>query len=189
MKTCTKCAVTKPLSEFPARSEANGYRGHRARCNACEYVRVQAWRAARKETVTAYNRAWNERHLEKRREVRRNWASRNRPNRTVAEKLHDNIRAKVWAQLKGHKGRRSTFALLGYTPEALVAHLEAQFVDGMDWTNYGEWEIDHIKPRRLFSVTSADDPALRECWALSNLQPLWAKDNRSKSGKWSEARV
>lgn len=121
--------------------------------------------------------------------MRRDWARKNRLNRTVADKLHDNIRAKVWAQLKGVKGRRSTFALLGYTPEELKSHLEARFVEGMDWTNYGEWEIDHIKPRRLFAVTSAADPALRECWALSNLRPLWAKENRSKGGKWAEARA
>jgi hypothetical protein len=65
------------------------------------------------------------------------------------------------------------------------AYLEAQFAEGMSWENYGEWHIDHIRPCASFDL---EDPVQqRECFHYTNLQPLWAKDNLSKSDKWEEA--
>lgn len=76
-----------------------------------------------------------------------------------------------------------TFDYLGYTPEELMAHLERQFVKGMGWHNMGEWHIDHIVPFSSFSIESRDDPELRRSFALTNLRPLWAKENIAKSDK------
>ncbi len=78
--------------------------------------------------------------------------------------------------------------LVGYTVEELMAHLESKFWPGMSWSNYGQWHIDHIIPDSVFHYTSYEDPEFKECWALSNLQPLWAHDNQSKHAKmdWSE---
>jgi len=47
------------------------------------------------------------------------------------------------------------------------------------------WHIDHIRPISAFSFTVPEDPEFKECWALNNLQPLWAFDNLSKGGKWA----
>ena len=82
--------------------------------------------------------------------------------------------------MKSHK----TFDLLGYTPKQLMAHLESQFTDGMSWDNMGEWHLDHIRPVASFNFDSTYHPELKKCWALNNLQPLWAKDNMSKGNKW-----
>ena len=57
-------------------------------------------------------------------------------------------------------------------------HLERQFLRGMTWDNYGEWHIDHIVPVTAFDLTNDED--LIACFALTNLRPLWAKDNRKK---------
>ena len=46
----------------------------------------------------------------------------------------------------------------------------------MSWDNYGKWHVDHKKPISLFNKNT---PA-HIVNALSNLQPLWAKDNLSK---------
>lgn len=75
----------------------------------------------------------------------------------------------------------STMELLGCKPSDLRAHLETQFVDGMSWENYGEWEVDHIRPCASFDLT--DEQQQRECFHFSNLQPLWMSDNRSKGAK------
>lgn len=46
----------------------------------------------------------------------------------------------------------------------------------MNWDNYGEWHIDHIKPLAI-----AKNKKEIEClFNYKNLQPLWAKDNLSK---------
>ena len=75
----------------------------------------------------------------------------------------------------------STMQLLGCSPSELRSHLEAQFVDGMSWDNYGEWEVDHIRPCVSFNLV--DIAQQQECFHYSNLQPLWMSDNRSKGGK------
>lgn len=78
---------------------------------------------------------------------------------------------------------RSTFVLLGYTIEELMVHLEALFTVGMTWDNYGEWHVDHKIPMNSFQFESTDDIGFKECWKLSNLQPLWGPDNLSKGTK------
>ena len=68
-----------------------------------------------------------------------------------------------------------------FSEAELRDHLQRQFVRGMSWDNYGEWHIDHIIPVIAFSVSGPECPELRKAWALSNLRPLWAKDNLSKN--------
>jgi len=72
---------------------------------------------------------------------------------------------------------------LGYDIDALRDHIEKQFNDGMMWENYGKWHIDHIIPASMFRYSSFHDKEFKECWALENLRPLWAKDNLQKSNR------
>lgn len=67
--------------------------------------------------------------------------------------------------------------MLGYSRDELMQHLERQFLRGMTWDNYGEWHIDHIVPLSSFSITDSRSPELAAAWALTNLRPLWARDN------------
>ena len=71
-----------------------------------------------------------------------------------------------------------------FSPIEFQYHFEKLFVDGMSWDNYGEWHIDHIRPVASFNFDSTDHPDFKKCWALNNLQPLWAKDNMKKRNKW-----
>ena len=73
-----------------------------------------------------------------------------------------------------------------YTEEELVSHLETYFTEenGYSWGNMDEWHIDHIRPVSSFNFTTTDCEDFKKCWALSNLQPLWAADNISKGDKW-----
>lgn len=86
-----------------------------------------------------------------------------------------------YAALKG-RGDGALFGRLGYSADALVAHIEAQFAPGMSWQNYGKWHIDHKKPVALFDQT--EEAQFLECWALDNLQPLWALDNAKKGARY-----
>ncbi len=81
-----------------------------------------------------------------------------------------------------------TFTLLGYSPMDLVRHIESQFTDGMSWNNRDKWHIDHIRPVASFNYTTTECEDFKKCWALENLQPLWAKDNISKGSEWQGKR-
>lgn len=100
-------------------------------------------------------------------------------------KLGRCTRTALWACLKERNVAkyRSTFVLLGYTIEELMTHLEALFTTGMTWDNYGKWHVDHKIPMNSFKFESTDDIEFKECWKLSNLQPLWGPDNLSKGIK------
>lgn len=97
-------------------------------------------------------------------------------------RIRNSVSARLWSALKG-KTDKKLFSKLKYTPSELVLHLESQFKDGMSWDNYGsKWHVDHIKPCSLFD--HADPMQFDECWALSNLQPLWASENIKKGAKY-----
>jgi hypothetical protein len=102
-------------------------------------------------------------------------------------RIHSNVSRAIRAAIRLNKAGRGWESLVGYTRADLVRHLEGQFTDGMSWGNYGQWEIDHIRPRSSFSFQTAEDPQFMECWELSNLQPLWMSANRSKHAKYEVA--
>ncbi len=82
------------------------------------------------------------------------------------------------------KRKRHWEDIVGYTKEDLKQHLENQFKRGMNWGNYGKWHIDHIKPISSFNITDVNCEELKKCWALENLQPLWASENISKGNRY-----
>ncbi len=67
---------------------------------------------------------------------------------------------------------------IGCDHETLRDHIAKLFTDGMHWGNYGQWEVDHIKP------LSAGKTLKELVWLCrrANLQPLWKRDNLQKGG-------
>jgi len=117
----------------------------------------------------------------KKRQVQMN-ITRRRKNPQL--KLRHNVSSLIGQRLKkriSSKKGKSTFDFLPYTVENLMSHLENQFDSRMSWDNYGKWHIDHIRPDCSFNYTSVEDEEFQKCWALDNLQPLWAKDNLRKN--------
>jgi len=87
---------------------------------------------------------------------------------------------------RGIRKSEKTFTLLGCTKEELIEHIESHFTEENDysWDNMSEWHIDHIRPVASFNFTTTECEDFKKCWALNNLQPLWASDNMSKHNKW-----
>jgi hypothetical protein len=109
----------------------------------------------------------------------------NRYNCDPMFNINHRMASAVRLSLNGGKSGRSWESLVEYTVFDLKKHLEKQFKGGMTWERFlnGEIHIDHIVPRSVFNFQSTDDIDFKKCWALSNLQPLWASENISKGNK------
>lgn len=173
---CTKCGITKPMDAYNVRKD----RGQPYRqCRDC--MASRRWHAKNPERHREQGRAWEARDRERTRAIWREMAARKQKD--PARRVHGRISNQIWMTLRGRKGGRRAFDLLGYSLDELRAHLERQFLRGMGWHNVGEWHIDHIVPLSSFTITGPDDPELRRAWALPNLRPLWAADNIRKGAK------
>lgn len=99
-------------------------------------------------------------------------------NEEIKTKIARALRTKIWNALKHGKAVAVVEQLVGCSLSNFRAHLESRFTSGMDWGNYGEWEIDHRIPCAAFDLADGNDR--RKCFHYSNLQPLWRTDNRRK---------
>ena len=200
MKICKSCNVEKPLDCFHKRSaRPSGVASH---CKECrknkeklryekkrdEIIKRQSeYNSKNRDKINARQRQYNQENVEK----RKSYAIKNkekiaayvreRRNKDPLFNLASNIRRRLnYAfSVGGFTKKSKTNEILGCDWNTLVAHIEKQFVDGMSWENMGDWEIDHIIPYAS---------AKNECDVIrlshyKNLQPLWKRDNRKKSGK------
>lgn len=97
------------------------------------------------------------------------------PNVKLAMAIRSRISGAI---LKGFKKCKS-LELLGCEIVDARVHIEMQFEVGMSWDNHGEWHIDHIRPCASFDLTKEEEQKV--CFHYTNLRPLWAKENLSKS--------
>lgn len=149
-----------------------------------------AWLAKKNEET----KEWQRQNADKVNTKNAQWRSNNPEkskayNKKAKEKILSTPKGKLDAAIShsvrqsissGTKRGRRTFDLLGYTLEDLVKRIESQFSPGMSWANHGEWHIDHKIPLSAHNYQTPDDIDFKKAWALSNLQPLWARDNLSK---------
>ena len=94
------------------------------------------------------------------------------------------VRGQVYRALK-HEKELSSQQYLGCDTQLLKEHIENQWDEKMNWDNYGEWHIDHIKPLKYRE--EGELPSLEELTRrchYTNLQPLWAVDNIAKGNRW-----
>ena len=73
--------------------------------------------------------------------------------------------------------------LVGWTFQQLKNRFVQLFESGMTWENHGRWHIEHRVPISAFNFSSPEHADFKRCWALSNLQPMWAVENMSKHAK------
>lgn len=100
-------------------------------------------------------------------------------NTNTLYKLKCILRSRTYSafKYKGYSKNSKTKEILGIEWEVCKNYIERQFTKGMNWDNQGQWHIDHIIP-----LASAKTPKeLKKLCHYTNLQPLWAADNLSKS--------
>jgi hypothetical protein len=191
-KECTTCGGVYPATPEYYYKDFTGKYMVGSVCKICANKRAAEYRACpethnrikkqKREHYAANKEAIREKQKEyfARPETKEkvNAHQRKRYAEDVHYRLTNNLRSRMCWVLKGKNKSESTKKLLGCSIEELVAHLEAQFQPGMTWDNHGEWQLDHIRPCASFDLSKPSDQ--QKCFHYTNLQPLWAKDNRSK---------
>jgi hypothetical protein len=169
-KICCICKIEKNIDEFIK---------NKTQCKECikEYQKIyrQKKKAERKEKSKIYYK----------RKVKSD----------PSFKLRKNISRTVYRALRlrgSSKKGKSCFPYLSWTIQELKDHIENQFEPWMNWENQGhykpetwddndtttwKWQLDHIIPHSTFQYTTMDCQEFRDCWDLSNLRPLSAKQN------------
>lgn len=117
-------------------------------------------------------------------------AKDNRRLNDVGHRLHDSIRRSINSHLGGRTKTCRSLQYLGCSIEKFKDHLESQFTDGMSWDNYGEWQMDHIRPISSFPInlykpgSEGFEAMLKRTWNYTNFQPLWASQNARKHDRF-----
>jgi hypothetical protein len=193
-KNCSKCKALKDLDEFGPDKRAKD--GKKSACRKCVsegqcalYAKnPEPHRAARRQywkdnpaKCTAMGARWRKENPSKEAAIRRR--RREKIRSIPGARLHKSMSTLVRFSLHSEKNGSPWEKLVGYTVFQLMRHLEKRFHLGMTWGNYGKWQVDHKIPVAAFNFETAQDADFKKCWALKNLQPLWAADNQSKSDK------
>ena len=118
-----------------------------------------------------YSLIYKENNRDKLRIIKKEWEKKNKHIIIWRSLLKRTI--KQFNKIKND----STYNLLGYSGIELKEHIESLFTDGMSWSNYGEWQVDHITPLYYFDKNTP--PSIVN--SLSNLRPLW-KLNKEVNG-------
>jgi hypothetical protein len=139
-----------------------------------------------REKAYAATREWVSENNDWARDYAKKQREKNKDN--PHHKIMASVRSRLVQALKGKRKNKRTTELLGAPIEIIRAHIEAQFIGGMSWSNWGrgwhgarEWHLDHIRPLASFDLTDPDQLAAASHY--TNLQPLWAVENLKKGSK------
>lgn len=108
--------------------------------------------------------------------------NRRRVKKLTRGKLFCSLDLAVSGSVHGRTGDSYVLRdLIGYNSDELRRDIESKFTDGMSVDQLDKIHVDHIVPCDMFDMS--DEREVKACWALCNLQPLWAADNLRKQTK------
>ena len=109
--------------------------------------------------------------------------------RCIFNDFKERLRNRCWFAFKRIKENKpyNTEKILGADFNTIKKHIENQFKENMFWDNMGKngWVIDHIKP---LSLAKTKEELLILC-NYENLQPMWEKENKTKSSIYNGERI
>lgn len=195
-KVCTKCGIYKSQDEYY--KDKSSKDGLMLKCKMCvyEYQTSEQGKKARKRTVNnnkdkiSYRqrryrqsdagKLSTKNSVAKRKENgKTNAYRRNKIKTDINYRLKNNLRLRIWKALNGVNKATHTKKLLGCSIEEFKKHITNQFLDGMDWFNYGtDWHIDHYVPCNYFDLSTSHDQHV--CFNYRNMRPMWDKENIKK---------
>lgn len=207
-KYCSECESLLPATtEFFYRHKLkSGLLSLFSLCKACKKLRAKQYplntskfqRAARIRKTATHKRFLGIQHHNQHTKglpLQGTWAERYKQRHGKSRyqvrasnptyRINSSMSGSIWRAVKTGKSGKSWTRFVDYTIDELKQHLQNNFKPGMSFNNYGLWHIDHIRPISSFGNIEIGSPEFKECWSLSNLQPLWAVDNLRKSDKYS----
>lgn len=140
------------------------------------------WRRKNREKFNGYSRKC--RATPERRKWMKDWCRRQYET-NEQYRIKNLLKSRIHTALKRRGVRKltKTEELTGCSVEFVKGHLEAQFKEGMSWTNRGKWHVDHKIPLAEFDLTKISQQ--KQAFHYSNLQPMWAVENMSKGKKYT----
>jgi hypothetical protein len=213
MKVCTKCKVEKEVINFSKHKlRKNGinnwckmcdkeyrlknkdkikqmslknkdyYKNYREKNKLLKTEYDKNYREKNKEKLKIKNKEYRKNNIEKLK-IKNNEYVKNRYKIDELFKFRSNVKNNIRFCFKRGKNQFSkgakTEVILGCTIEFFKEYIESLFDKQMNFKNYGKWHLDHIIP---ISNATTEDEIIKLCH-YTNYQPLWAKDNLSKSNK------
>ena len=110
-----------------------------------------------------------------------------KPEKRLSKILTKQLRRSATGKIASINMRSNLWSYFEFTIYEFKEHFESLFVGQMSWETMHLIHIDHIRPRASFNQEQLADPTsedFKKCWALNNLQPLWAEDNLRKGDSW-----
>jgi len=187
LKWCNKCK-TEQLKEnfFKNKNRFDGLSGY---CKPCQKQSVDNRRKTSEYKTIRKESDFKYRQTKSGKESRRKYKNKYQKHKRKTDALW-RLNSVISAGLRNSLGRMKDGyhweTIVGYTKNDLKEHIEKQFQDGMNWGNYGKWQIDHKTPKSWFNFTSVNDLQFKVCWSLDNLQPKWADENNKKNNHYSD---
>jgi hypothetical protein len=197
MKVCTKCKEVKDFFYFPKdKKQSSGYRPD---CKDCQ----KKYRDSVKEKRIEYDRLYYIVNKEIKNNYKKKYYKENKTKiiKKITEyqdkkckndsifafgrKVRNMVRSSFNRKQNRYKKPQRTELILGCSIEEFKNYIESKFTKGMTLENHGEWHLDHIIP--IASAKSEEEILILNHY--TNFQPLWAKDNLSKSSKVLEKQL
>lgn len=123
-----------------------------------------------------YLKEYNKRNASKRNEIIR---QRIKNDKVFALKVFVRKRLCWCVKSKGRCKDSYLERILGCGLNDFITYLLSKHKEGMTLENYGKWQLDHIIP--LSQANTVED--VERLCHYSNIQPLWAWENRAKGSK------
>ena len=198
MKTCIKCNIEKPLSEYYIKKQSSD--GHRHDCKECVKSYQVQYRKENSESIGLQRKKYREtnkekltlrEHTEKRKQQKREAAKKlkekdphyqarwmmDKKQKDPSFRLRLNLSNRIIKAIKKGVKSEGTLELLGISTPDFKSYLESKFLPTMSWDNYGiEWHVDHIIPLQGENVCGLHVP--------TNLKAIPGMDNLRKSNRY-----
>jgi len=181
LKLCKSCNLNKALEEYSKNKALKD--GFNIYCKNCCKIKHAEYRKLNKTALSTKRKLRYNPEKARQYYLSKRVLKGYRKADPVQVKLRKRLRKRIKNVLKGNPKSLSLTKSLGCTYKELKLYLESLFQPGMTWNNWGQfgWHIDHIRPLASFDLT--DPEQMRQACHYTNLQPMWWKDNLSKSSK------